>query len=227
MTKVPVSYVAFDLLYLDGRSLLSTPLEDRLELLREVVIPSEKVQVSQPVRADGEALFEAARAQKLEGILAKKLGSPYRPGRRTRDWLKIKTIYDCELVIGGWTKGEGSRSATFGALLVGAYTDEGLRFTGSVGTGFTETVIRDVLAKLRPLETTECPFVDDPTGIRAGRFGKPVREPRWVRPELVARVEFRELTSQGRLRAPSFKTLVTDKPARECRFEDIVPPDSG
>jgi bifunctional non-homologous end joining protein LigD len=220
---VPVSYVAFDLLYLDGASLLSVPVEERLNLLRATVVPSDKVQVSQPVRGDGRALFEAARAQKLEGILAKKLGSPYRPGRRTREWLKIKTIYDCDLVVGGWTRGEGSRSNSFGALLLGAYSDEGLRFTGSVGTGFTDAAIRDVMDVLRRLETSECPFVDDPTGVRAGRFGKPVRNPHWVKPELVARVEFREFTLQGRLRAPSFKGFVTDKPPLECRFEDIVP----
>ena len=220
--RIPVSYVAFDLLYLDGRSLLERPLEERLELLREVVVADERVQVSQPVPGDGVALFEIARQRRLEGVVAKRRRSPYRPGRRTKEWLKVKTVYECDLVVGGWSRGEGSRASSFGALLVGAYTDDGLRFVGAVGTGYSERVLDDLVPRLRALETEECPFLEGPAGIKGGRFGKPIRGARWVRPELVARIEFRELTSQGKLRAPSYKGLVDSGEAQQCRFDELA-----
>lgn len=220
--RVPVSYVAFDLLYLDGRSLVDRPLEERLELLHDTVVPNETVQVSQAVPGDGVALFDVARARRLEGIVAKKRRSPYRPGRRTKEWLKAKTVYECDLVVGGWSRGEGSRASSFGALLVGAYTDDGLRFVGAVGTGFSERTIDGLMPRLRALETAECPFVEGPSGIKGGRFGKPISAPRWLRPELVARIEFRELTSQGKLRAPSYKGLVDSGDAQQCRFDQLA-----
>jgi bifunctional non-homologous end joining protein LigD len=223
--STPVLFVAFDLLYLDGKTLVSRPLEERKELLSDLVIPNEWVQVSTSVRGEGTALFEAARAQNLEGIVAKKAKCPYQPGKRTRDWLKIKTIYDADVVIAGWSAGEGSRSSSFGALIVGAYDDRGLRFVGLVGTGFSDRTIGELAPKLKELEVPEMPFVDDPRKLTSGRFGKPIRDARWVRPELVASVEFRELTSAGKLRAPSFKGLNDEKSPQECRFEDLHAPE--
>ena len=223
MQQIPVIFIAFDLLYLDGRSLVTVPIETRKELLSEIVVPSGIVQVSPHIPGEGEALFQAACDQELEGIVAKKLGSPYRAGRRTRDWLKIKTSHDADLVIGGWTKGDGSRSGSFGSVLVGAYDDDGLRFVGAVGTGFSEKVLESVYKQLEDGEIDECPFTGDPREAPSSRFGKPIRDPRWVDPKLVARIEFRELTSVGRLRAPSFKGLVPDRPPEEVRFDDLVP----
>ncbi len=223
MKLIPVSFIAFDVLYLDGRSLLKEPIEGRKEILEEIVVTSDLVQVSPYIEAEGTSLFEAARARDLEGIVAKKLGSPYRPGRRGREWLKVKTVHDSDVVVGGWTKGEGSRSSTFGALLVGAYEDGELRFLGSVGTGFTDKTLAQLLPQLKELESDDCPFVQDPRKLGPGAFGKPIRAPRWIRPELVARIEFRELTASGRLRAPSFKGLSPDKPPEECLFEDLAP----
>lgn len=222
--SIPVLFVAFDLLYLDGRSLVDRPLEERKGLLSELVVPNECVQVSTWVRGEGTALFEAAKAQNLEGIVAKKLTCPYQPGRRSRDWLKIKTIYDGDVVVAGWSAGEGARSSTFGALIVGAYDDRGLRFAGLVGTGFSDRTIAELAPRLRKLEVAEMPFVDDPRKLTSGRFGKPIKDAHWVRPELVASVEFRELTSAGKLRAPSFKGLNEDKVPEDCRFEDLLPP---
>jgi len=219
----PVTYIAFDLLYLDGRSLVAEPLERRRQLLEELVVPSGVVQVTPSIVGEGNALAGAAQAQNLEGILAKKLGSPYRPGRRSKEWLKIKTVFDADVVIGGWSRGEGGRSETFGALLVGAYDDEGLRFIGAVGTGFNQSSLAELMVRLRQHEAPDYPFVDDPRGLKPGPFGKAVRGATWVRPELVARVEFRELTAGGRLRAPSFKGLRADKTARECLFSDLSP----
>ena len=221
---IPVLFVAYDLLYLDGKSIIRRPLEERKALLEELVIPNERVQVSTGVKGDGTALFEAARAQNLEGIVAKKLTCPYQPGKRSRDWLKIKTVYDGDVVIAGWSAGEGARSSSFGALIVGAYDDRGLRFVGLVGTGFSDRTIQELVPRLKKLEVPDMPFVDDPRKLTSGRFGKPIRDARWVSPELVAMVEFRELTSAGKLRAPSFKGLRDDKSPEECRFEDLEAP---
>jgi bifunctional non-homologous end joining protein LigD len=223
---IPVTYVAYDLLYLDGKTTMDLPLHRRKELLAELVVPSEKVQVSHCTEGEGEALFEFARANKIEGIVAKKATSTYRPGKRSREWLKIKTLWDADVVVGGWSKGEGNRSSTFGALLVGAYTDEGLCFLGSVGTGFSDKTLDEVLPLLRELASGTCPFSEDPSGLRGGRWGKVLKDPQWIRPELVARVEFRELTSANKLRAASFKGLRADKDPAECRLEDLVPEDA-
>ncbi|MDQ3940610.1 MAG: non-homologous end-joining DNA ligase [Actinomycetota bacterium] len=222
MKAIPVTFIAFDVLYMDGSSLLSRPVEERKEILDELVVTSENVQVSPYVRGTGRALYDAACEQHLEGVVAKKLGGPYRPGRRGREWLKIKTVHDAELVIGGWSRGEGSRSSSFGALLVGSYDDDGLRYVGSVGTGFSEKTIEGLLPRLRDLEDTTCPFTIDPRKVGSGPFGKVVRDPHWVRPELVAKVEFRELTATGRLRAPSFKGLDNEKAPEDCLFSELV-----
>lgn len=221
--EIPATFIAFDLLYMDGRSLLAEPVEVRKELLDELVVPTDQVQVSPYTECDGTSLFETARKMNLEGIVGKKLGCPYKPGKRVREWIKVKTVYEADLVVGGWSRGEGSRSSTFGSLLVGAYEDGELRFTGSVGTGFTDKLLKEVLPRLQELQTDECPFAVDPRKTGGSRFGKPIKNPSWVTPNLVARVEFRELTSVGKLRAPSFKGLRSDKDPEECRFEDIAP----
>ncbi len=221
MKLIPVTFIAFDLLYLDGKSLIDEPIERRKELLDELVVTNDKTQVSTWVEGAGIALADAARAQKLEGIVAKKLGSTYRPGRRVKDWQKIKVVHEVDVVVGGWTRGEGNRSNSFGALLVGAHAPEGLRFLGAVGTGFSEKAIEKLLPGLQELESEECPFAFDPTGS-GGRFGKPIRDPHWVRPELVARVEFRELTSADRFRAPSFKGVRADADPDDVRYDEVA-----
>jgi bifunctional non-homologous end joining protein LigD len=228
---VPVTFLAFDLLYLDRRATVELPLQERKRILDDLVVSSETVRVSAPcIEKEGIALSRAAREQRLEGVVAKRLGSPYRPGRRTKEWLKIKVVHEADVVVAGWSAGEGSRSDAFGSLLVGAYDSNGLRFVGAVGTGFDHAALQEVLAELRRLESTRCPFSEECGDLRAGRFGKALREPRWVEPDLVAKVEFRELTSGMRLRAPSFKGLRSDKAPEDCRLEDLraaagMPPD--
>jgi bifunctional non-homologous end joining protein LigD len=223
MKSIPVSFIAFDVLYLDGKSLIERPVEDRKTILQDLVVPAPKVQVSPFVEGEGVALMDAARQQGLEGIVAKKKGCPYRPGRRAREWQKIKVVHDADVVIGGWSPGEGTRSSFFGSLLVGAYDDEGLRFLGAVGTGFNSKTLEDIVARLKELEADECPFAEGAAGIKGGRFGKPIKNPHWVRPELVAIVEFRELTAGMRLRAPSFKGLRNDKDPEECTIDLVRP----
>lgn len=221
--QIPATFIAFDLIYMDGRSLTHEPIEVRKELLEELVVVSDLVQVSPFTEGEGITLFETARRMNLEGIVGKKLGCPYKPGKRVREWVKIKTIYDADVVVGGWTPGEGSRSSTFGALLVGAYEDGQLRFIGSVGTGFNEKLLAELLPELEERRVEDCPFATDPRQEKGSRFGKVVRNPRWIEPSLVAKVEFRELTSAGKLRAPSFKGLRDDKAPADCLFEDLGP----
>jgi bifunctional non-homologous end joining protein LigD len=221
MKDTPIHYVIFDLLYLDGKSLMSEPVEERKKLLTETVVPSQRVQISHYEMGAGMALYTAALEQGLEGIVAKKLGTPYRPGKRTREWQKIKTTHDGDFVIGGWSPGEGSRSRTFGAILVGAFKDGDLVFVGSVGSGFSEARLEELLPRLRGIETSECPFAGGIDAVRAGRFGKPIREPHWTEPLLVARVEYRELTHGARLRAPSFKGFRTDKSPEDCKLDEL------
>jgi bifunctional non-homologous end joining protein LigD len=218
----PVTFIAFDVLYLDGRWVIDEPWERRREMLEEIVIPTEYLQVSTAVVGEGRALFNAAEQQRLEGIVAKKTHSPYRPGRRGRDWLKVKTTYEADVVIGGWRPGEGSRSTRFGALLVGAYDGEGLRFLGAVGTGFTDKTLTELLGQMSALESSTNPFSSDPRDGKE-RWGKPIKDPHWIEPRLVAAVEFRELTSAGRLRAPSFKGLRSDKNPKDCLYEELTP----
>lgn len=221
MKDLPVSYVAFDLLYLDGRDLTHRPVEERRELLEQIVVPTRKVQVSPAVVGDGIALSDVARARHLEGIVAKKLGSPYRPGKRTREWLKVKVTHDADVVIGGWSPGEGTRSSWFGSLLAGVYEGEDLHFIGAIGTGFSEKMLGELMPYLKECEADEPPFVEDPTTLAPSRFGKALRSARWTHPVMVATVEFRELTSGSRLRAPSFKGLRRDKDPQECTLEAL------
>jgi bifunctional non-homologous end joining protein LigD len=147
----------------------------------------------------------------FEGVIAKKLGSIYLPGRRTKDWRKIKALNTQDCVVLGWTPGTGSRGSTFGALLVGAYRDGDLLWIGQVGTGFTEPMLADLMSRLEPLRTEE-PAVKD-RGLRA------LKGARWVRPELVCTVEYLQITAVGKLRAPSYKGLRPDKAPEDCTLE--------
>jgi bifunctional non-homologous end joining protein LigD len=158
-------------------------------------------------------MYEAVKARQLEGIVAKRLASTYELGRRSQSWLKVKTSHDADVVIGGWSPGQGKRGGTLGSLLMGAYDENGeLHFVGAVGTGFNERTLDDLLARLQALAIPESPFSAESTKeIRRVSPGA-----HWVRPELVAMVEFRQLTSALKLRAPSFKGLRTDKAPAEC-----------
>lgn len=209
--EVPVTYVVFDLLHLDGHDLTGLPLQDRRALLEKVLEPSPVWRPS-PQHDDGGALLGAATERGLEGIVSKRRDSTYEPGRRTRTWLKVKVRNRQEMVVGGWLAGEGNRTGRIGALLVGYHDEPGggpLRYAGRVGTGFTEAELARLASILRPLEVDECPF--EPPPPRADL----VRGATWVRPELVAELAFGEWTGDGRLRHPSYLGLRDDKDARE------------
>ena len=205
--STPVVYAIFDLLYLDGHSLMELPYRDRRARLEALELsgPAWRVPQAHPA-GQGARLLEATGAQGLEGIVAKRLDSRYEPGRRTGAWLKIKHTLRQELVIGGWIPGEGRRSARLGALLMGYYEDSTFRYAGRVGTGFTEKVLDDLRARLAPLRRESSPFAADV---------KLPREAVFVEPCLVAEIEFREWTAERVMRAPSFKGLREDKSPRD------------
>ena len=208
--EVPVSYVVFDLLHLEGHSLLDVPLRDRRRLLDQVLDDGPRWRTS-PQHDDGPALLEAATDRGLEGVVAKRLDSRYEPGKRTRTWLKVKVRRKQELVVGGWVPGEGNRSGRLGALLVGYHDGPGgpLRFAGRVGTGFRDAELDRLAERCAALAQDDCPF-DPPPPAAELRRG-----PRWLRPELVAELEYAEWTSDDRLRHPSYLGLRTDKAASE------------
>jgi bifunctional non-homologous end joining protein LigD len=208
----------FDILYLDGRSLLAEPYERRRAELERLGLQGDAWQTPAYHRGDGAALLEASRAQGLEGVVAKRLGSQYVPGRRSRDWLKIKNVRSQEVVIGGWLPGKGRREGELGALLVGYYEAEGgeqrLRYAGKVGTGFADADLRLLRERLASLETDRSPF--------DGR--QPEKASRFVEPRLVAQVEFNEWTNAGTLRHPSYQGLRDDKPAADVVREEPSAP---
>ncbi|HEV8571871.1 MAG TPA: non-homologous end-joining DNA ligase [Actinomycetota bacterium] len=209
--KLPVVVYAFDLLWLDGRDLTGEALEDRRALLESIVTADETMRLTTFGDGEGTKFFEAARRLGFEGVVGKKLGSIYQPGRRSRDWRKIKVLKRQSCVVLGWTPGTGSRAVTFGSLLVGAYKGKNLVWIGQVGTGFTDPMLADLMERLLALEAPEPP-VDDPA-LRQ------LKGARWVRPELVCEVEYLAMTSAGKLRAPSYKGLRPDKVPQDCLLE--------
>ena len=215
----PVAYVIFDLLWLDGHSLMSLPYEERRAALAELELKGSHWQVPDHVVGDGEALVAATRSQGLEGIVAKRLDSPYEPGRRSTCWRKIKNVQRTDVVVCGWMPGEGRRRERIGALLIAVEDEEGhLRYAGRVGTGFTERELDRLHGLLAPLRRDDPPWTRGP---------KPPREAILVEPRFVAEVEFIEWTSDGVLRAPSYKGLREDVPVPPAAFLDAGKPVRG
>src|SRR3954471_3333505 len=210
----PLVYFVFDLLELEGERLVDLPLVERRKRLEGLLDRRNKTVRVSELFDDGDALFEAAKQQGLEGIMAKRGDSRYAVGRRTRDWLKIKTHGRQEFIIAGYTKGQGRRAGTLGSLVLAVRRGQELEYAGNVGTGFTGEEIEKLLKKLRPLRRKSPPFKEVPKMPKV-RKGDVV----WVEPKLVAEVEFAEWTHDGRLRAPSYQGLRDDKSADEVRRE--------
>jgi DNA ligase D-like protein (predicted ligase) len=202
-------YYVFDLLVAEGRDVRKLPLEERRQVLEGVLRWSDPLRMTEQVTGDGAALLAEACGDGWEGLIAKRLGTPY-VSTRSRDWLKLKCTRAQELVIGGFTAPRGSRT-NLGALLVGHFEGDRLRYAGKVGTGFTHATLRELAGKLAPLERETSPFEPEKGIPRAAT---------WVEPELVAQIAFMEWTSDGRLRHPSFLGLRIDKAAREVVREE-------
>ena len=208
-TSGKLVYFVFDLVHFDGYDLSRVALRERKRWLRRVV-PDEGQMVRYGVEAKGPggAFLQQACKRGLEGIICKRVDSAYHPGERTRDWLKVKCSQRQEMVIGGFTDPQGTRSE-FGALLLGVYAPDGtLRYSGKVGTGFDEQTLHSVRRELDKLVRDTPPFADPPRGAQA-------RGVHWVKPQLVAEIAFTEWTRDGTLRHPSFQGLREDKRARE------------
>lgn len=206
-----IEFWAFDVLALDGRSLLRAKYRDRrriLEVLSDGGVPI----VPELLEGDGTDALRYVRDNRYEGVIAKKWDSTYQPGRRSQSWIKDKLWRTQEVVIGGWRAGEGGRTSGIGALLVGVPADEGLHFAGRVGTGFTDKDLANLKKTLKPLHTDASPF----TGKLTGPDAKGVT---YVRPELVGEVRFSERTSDGRLRQPSWRGLRPDKSPDDVVWE--------
>jgi len=214
MTDVPVVYLVFDVLHLDGRSITALPYADRRELLDGLELRDEHWDVPPFFPGSGADVLRASGEQGLEGIVAKRLDSPYQPGRRSELWRKVKNLRTQEVVVGGWKPGKGRREGGIGSLLLGILDERaGLVYAGNVGTGFTDAALDDLAATLRPLARATSPF---------GGAGVPrpeARDARWVEPVLVGEVAFGEWTPDGRLRHPSWRGLRPDKRAAEVRRE--------
>ena len=203
----PVAYYAFDLLHVDGVKIERAPLWQRKEMLRRVLDFGEVVRLVEPIASDGREVFRALVASGLEGMVAKRRDSPYLPGKRSPSWLKIKAQQTADFVIGGFTPGQGRRASTFGALLLGEYDADGkLQYAGRVGSGFRDAQLEEYRALLEARRRKRSPFAAPVPDTQGETY---------VRPDLVAEVEFAERTSAGQLRAPVFQRLRPDKAARE------------
>ncbi len=214
-------YQPFDLLYLDGRSLLQVPLEDRKRLLRSVLKEHPRVRYAAHVEGEGKAFFAAAAANGLEGIIAKLRRSPYEPGKRTPAWLKFKIRPEQELVVGGWTPGSGN-AKDLGAVVVGVYEGAKLRFAGKVGSGFTGGIRRDLLDRMKPLAQDDPPFDPPPPKDYKGRWGGELNDVTWVRPELVIRAELGGWTRDGVVRQAAYKGIEPGRDPKSVIHETPV-----
>jgi DNA ligase D-like protein (predicted ligase) len=203
----PVVFCVFDVLEIDGEALTDRSLLERRARLARAIRPSAALQLTEAWRGDSERRFAQACRSGWEGLIAKRAAAPYAAGR-SKDWVKLKCVWEQEFVIGGYTDPAGSRT-DFGALLVGYHEDGRLRYAGKVGTGYTAATLRDLGARLRKLQSPESPFVD----------ARPIpRGTHWTRPDLVAQIGFAEWTTEGRLRQPRFLGLRDDKrPAEVVR----------
>jgi bifunctional non-homologous end joining protein LigD len=208
----PVVYVIFDLLFLDGHSLLAEPYETRRARLLELGLNGPAWQTPAHHVGDGAALLAASKAQGLEGIVAKRLDCPYTPGRRSSGWVKVKNVRRADVVVGGWVEGEGGRSGKLGALAVGWYDDAGdLHYGGRVGSGFTEAELKRVGRLLEPLARDTSPFTKGP---------KPPKEVHFVEPALVATADYGDITDTGTLRHPRYKGLRDDLDPADVRYPE-------
>ena len=217
--RPPIVFYAFDLLQLNGKDLRNLPVEKRKAKLEELLKkPPGAIRYSPSFEHEVEELLARARELGLEGLVAKRRGSRYEAGKRSGAWIKLKLQQEQDFVIGGYTEAEGARKY-FGALLVGVYEDMKLKFSGRVGTGFSEKLLRTLHSELNKIRIEECPFFNLPAVGRSrwdrGLSSAEMKRCRWVRPAIVARVKFAEWTRDDSLRQPVFLGVREDKDAKD------------
>ena len=219
-----LKFYAFDLLWLDGYSLMHLPLSERQEKLASILPQHPIIHISQSFPTSGTEFFKAAEKMGLEGIMAKKTDSPYEPGLRSKDWLKIKVGMRQEVVIGGFTRNEGT-AKQFSSLLVGVFEGEKLIYTGKIGTGFSDKMQREMMQQFKPLISKKNPFDVLPDINKPSRFrpNPPNATATWLKPKLVCEVSFTEMTTDGVMRHPSFEGMRTDKAAKDVVLEKAKP----
>ncbi len=217
-------YYVFDVIWLNGYSLENVPLLTRKEVLKTLIPKSGIIKMSQSFHHSGIEFFESAKKLGLEGIMAKKSDSLYKPGDRTDEWLKIKANKRQEMVIGGFTKNEDT-SKSFSSLLVGVYEKDNFTYKGKIGTGFSDKVQKDLLRLFKPLIIKKSPFEHTPDVNKASRFrpDPPHALATWLKPVLVCEVSFAEMTRDGVMRHPSFEGMREDKNAKNIIMEKTVP----
>jgi bifunctional non-homologous end joining protein LigD len=207
----------FDILWYEGKNLMDLPLAERQAIMRDVIpTGDDRIRLSQTFKANGNEFFEAAKKLELEGIMAKRASSTYSPDNRSKDWLKIKINKRQEVVIGGFTKNEGT-AKQFSSLLLGVYEDGNFQYVGKVGTGFSDKVQKEMMAMFKPLITDASPFGYEPDVNKPSRFrpNPPKAKATWMKPELVCEVSFAEVTTDGVFRHPSFEGMRVDKKAKD------------
>ncbi len=208
----PATYMVFDVLYVDGDGwIMDQPLEERKRALDEVISETPHVLKAEWIGGKGREFYEKVVALGIEGIMAKKLGSTYQPGKRSDDWLKMKKSNTADCVIAGYLEGEGWRSGYFGSLILGLYDGNSLVHVGQVGTGFDSEFVKEFGEKLKKIEVDQ-PHFDAEFKRRA----------HWVKPVYVCEVEYLEATKDGKLRAPVFRRLRSDKRVEECTVDQIT-----
>lgn len=215
-----LKFYVFDILWLDGKSLLDVPLRERRNILRSTLPQNETILLSENFDVAGTKFFATAAKMGLEGIMAKKSDSLYTPGLRTKEWLKIKVNQRQEVVIGGFTRNDDS-SKLFSALLVGVYKGKELNYIGKIGTGFSDALQKEMMKQFKPLITKTIPFAAEPDINKPSRFqpNPPHATATWLKPQLVCEVSFTEITSDGVMRHPSFEGMRIDKAAKDVVME--------
>ncbi|HXO76030.1 MAG TPA: non-homologous end-joining DNA ligase, partial [Puia sp.] len=213
-------YYVFDLLWLNGYDLMELPLSRRRELLHKLLPAEGIIRESESFDTSGSDFLAAAAEMGMEGIIAKKSDSTYHPGDRGHDWLKIKVNKRHEVVIGGFTKNEGSPKA-FSSLLVGLYDGKKLQYIGKIGTGFNDKQQKEMMAMFKPLIVDRSPFTIVPDVNEPSRFRRnpPHAEAYWLKPKLVCEVSYAEMTADGVMRHPSFEGMREDKKAKDVHAE--------
>jgi bifunctional non-homologous end joining protein LigD len=213
LDRVPVSLLVFDLLHIDGTSLVGAPYDERRSVLEGLDLAGDRWAVPPAFDGQGAEALAASKAQGLEGVLAKRHDSVYLPGRRSPHWVKVKHVRMQEVVVGGWSPGAGRRQGGIGSLLLGVPDEDGrLVYAGHVGTGFSDRVLADLGTRLRAAERSTSPFADEVPRAHA-------KDAHWVTPRLVGEVTFSEWTRDGRMRHPSWRGLRPDKEPEDVRRE--------